>query len=138
MLLFLFLLVAIPVLAEPVPKKVENEVASAMQQWSEATVKRDRATLEKLLADDLTYTHSNGTTETKAAFLKAVFDSKTSYAKIHFLETEYRRYGKAVVALVRMDVHAADGAVTKLKVAHLWVKEPAGWQMHIRQASRLP
>jgi ketosteroid isomerase-like protein len=126
------------VLADPVPKKVENEIASAMQEWSEATVKRDKAALDRLLADDLVYTHSNGLTETKAAFLKAIFDNRSTYAKIHFIESEYRRYGDAVVALVRMDVHAADGGITKLKVAHVWAKAHGAWQMHVRQASRLP
>ena len=40
--------------------------------WTQAAVKQDEAALQCLLADDLTYSHANGRTQTKAEYIAAV------------------------------------------------------------------
>ena len=40
--------------------------------WTRAAVKQDEAALQRLLADDLTYSHANGRTQTKAEYIAAV------------------------------------------------------------------
>jgi ketosteroid isomerase-like protein len=50
------------------PKTVEA-VKATDRAWAAATVQGDAAALKNLLADDLTYTHSNGETDTKAVFM---------------------------------------------------------------------
>src|SRR6478672_11851269 len=44
----------------------EQELMRLEQAYNDAQVKRDRATLEQLWADDYLYTHSNGAVMTKA------------------------------------------------------------------------
>jgi len=49
--------------------KTVEAVKSADRAWADATVKGDAAALQNLLADDLTYTHSNGETDTKKIYV---------------------------------------------------------------------
>ena len=57
---------------------VTRELGRLEQAGSEATVKKDRAALERLYADDYSYIHSNGSVATKAQELADIVspDSK--------------------------------------------------------------
>ena len=51
-------------------QRTADSVKAAEKAWAAATVAGDEATLKNLLSDDLTYTHSNGETDTKAVFIQ--------------------------------------------------------------------
>jgi hypothetical protein len=59
-------------------------------------VKSDPATVAKLLADDLSYFHSNGAMETKADVLKGI-TGQVKYTAIKFETTNVRQYGNTVI-----------------------------------------
>ena len=77
--------------------KADQEVLAAMDAWKQATMKKDRAALEKILHNDLTYSHSSGKTETKAEVVEAVTTSKSTVEAIDFAETTVRIYGKTAL-----------------------------------------
>lgn len=62
--------------------KVEQQVLQAERDRFAAMVKGDRAALEKLLADDLTYIHSTALVETKEQFIKSVTSGTIDYVSI--------------------------------------------------------
>lgn len=119
----------------------EKEVRAAMDAWKQATLKRDRAGLDKLLHPDLTYSHSTGRTETKSDVLQSATAGKTIIEAIDFAEPpSVRVYGKT--ALVKGNVtirNTSDGKSTSipLSILHVWVKGSQGWQMVARQSTRL-
>jgi hypothetical protein len=115
----------------------EKAVLAAQRQYADAMVKGDTATLEKLLADDLSYTHSNVLMETKADVLKAISSGKTKYKSIDFKTTQVRQYGDTIVTNQGM-VFAQPERVNNVYVSMVWVKRPNGWQMVQRQATRYP
>lgn len=125
-----------------VSKKVETEVLAAQQSLMDATVKRDFAVIDKVLAEDLSYTHSTGTIETKAQFKAAIDKNRNNYLKIETHKTEVREYGKTVCVLARQDMHGknADGSanLSKLFILYVWMNESGQWKLHLRHASRLP
>src|SRR3979409_1027845 len=45
------------------------EIPTMEHQWNEARARADVTTLERILVDDWTVTHANGTTDTKARYL---------------------------------------------------------------------
>src|SRR5262249_62408460 len=47
----------------------EQEIRALEQLWNDARAKADVATLDRILADEWTVTHANGTTDTKARYL---------------------------------------------------------------------
>ena len=120
-------------------KKGGGDVMAAMNAWKEATIKRDTAALQNLLADDLSYTHSSGMNETKKQVLDGISSGKTKVKSIEWSNATVRNYRKT--AVVKADVKILnDGAAapTSLNVLFVWVQNAAGaWQMAARQAIRL-
>ena len=62
--------------------KSGEAVKAEEKLWASATVAGDEATLGQVLADDLTYTHSNGDTDTKAAFINNLKTGARKYQKL--------------------------------------------------------
>ena len=48
---------------------VEREIHAMEHQWNEARAKADVATLNRILVDDWTVTHNDGSTDTKTRYL---------------------------------------------------------------------
>jgi ketosteroid isomerase-like protein len=113
------------------------DVLAAMESWKQAVLKKDAAALDRLLHPDLTYSHSDGKTQTKADILKALPNTQS----ITFGESSVRVYGNA--ALVKGPVefvnNAANGATTtlNLSVLQVWLKGPNGWQLVARHSTKL-
>ena len=118
----------------------DKEVLNAMDNWRKAMIAKDGAALEKLYAPDLSYTHSSGKNETKAEAIAAVVNGKGKTEKIEFADSTVRVYGNTALVKCKVTLIAStDGkqATTNLNILHVWVKNPAGWQMAARQAIRL-
>jgi ketosteroid isomerase-like protein len=127
--------------AAGVNSKEEKDVLGAMDAWKQATMKKDRAALDKLLHPDLTYSHSSGMTQTKTDVLDAVTKGKSKVEAIDFSDTTVRIYGKTALVKGTVDItNSTDGKSTKshLSILHVWIKDGQGWQMVGRQATKLP
>jgi ketosteroid isomerase-like protein len=102
---------------------------------------KDRAALERVLHDDLTYSHSNTNNESKADVIRSVTTGKTTVEAIDFSDTTVRVYGNTALVKGKVVIrNNADGKSTtaNLNILHVWVKGPKGWQLVARQATRLP
>jgi ketosteroid isomerase-like protein len=119
--------------------KTEKEVLAALEAYKQAMLKKDTAALNKLLTDDLTYTHSNNLHEDKAAVLAAI---KTSAIEaIDFRDIKIRVYGNTALLVADADFRnntAGTVSVSKLNILHVFVKGNSGWQLAARQATRYP
>lgn len=134
------LLSAAVISAAVTDSKADKEVLAAMDAWKEATLKKDSGALEKLLHDDLTYSHSSGKTETKADVIKSVTTGKATVEAIDFSGATVRVYGNTALVKGKVDIrNSTDGKSTtaNLNILHVWLKGPHGWQMVARQATRL-
>jgi len=138
-LIWIFLSAAV-LSAAVADSKAEKEVLAAMDAWKQATMKKDRAALEKLLHDDLTYSHSSAMNQTKAEVVQSVTTGKATVEAINFSDTTVRVYGKTALVKGKVDItNNTDGKSTTahLNILHVWIKGPQGWQMVARQATRL-
>jgi Domain of unknown function (DUF4440) len=115
----------------------EKAVLAAEKQYANALVKADAATLEKLLADDLSYTHSSVKMETKADVIKGVTSGTSKYTAVEFKTTKVRQFGSTVITYHDMWFVHPD-SVSKVFVTMVWAKQPAGWQLVQREATKLP
>ncbi len=112
------------------------DVLSAMESWKQAVLKKDATALDRLLHPDLTYSHSDARTESKADILKAL--SNTQSIKIG--ESSVRVYGKTALVKGPMEfVIVTNGkpATISLNVLQVWLKGPKGWQLVARQSTRV-
>ena len=53
----------------------------------------DYAALDRLLADDLTYTHSTAKVDTKATYLELLLSGRTRYQSLEPADVQIRIYG---------------------------------------------
>src|SRR5262245_24156655 len=116
----------------------KSAVLAAEQAFVDAMIKRDKAALERLLADDLVYVHSSSKSETKAEVIQAVTSGSALYESIEFKETNVRQYGDVVITTHKAEIKTKQTGMSNLYVTHVWVKQKGGWQFASRHAARLP
>lgn len=133
------LLVGIP-LAQAAP--VDEAVAAKVEAFRTAQVEADAKAFGALAAPELSYSHSDGRVEDKAAFIAAATNGKSKFTKLEYRNPAIRVVGD--VATVRFNwvgeqTAVADGKVsnTNLHILMVWAKQGADWRLLARSATRL-
>lgn len=120
--------------------KSADDIKAAEKAWGAATVSGDAAALGNLLADDLTYTHSNGEVDNKAQYIGNLKGAR-KYHKIDFESIETRIYGNTAVSTCVAQIATSQngGAVNPahLKMLHVWVYQKGAWRLVAHQSLRL-
>lgn len=125
-------------LADQTSPSAAKSVAAAEKQWQQAVLSSDRSTLMSLMADDITYTHSNATTQTRQEFIESVVSGSTKYQTIDFKTTQMRQYGHAVISIHDTLIVTAQTGSSHLYITHVWSERNGRWQMVSRQATKIP
>ncbi|SNR34816.1 nuclear transport factor 2 family protein [Hymenobacter mucosus] len=147
--LLALLWLALPILAFAQSK---NDVAAVKQvealerQRFEAQVKKDYTILEKVFADDLVYTHSNGKQNNKQEYIQSIRDGKSQYDKIDVETLNVRAYNDGKAAVVNGTItitlpNKPDGTpnLAHLKYVVVQIKDPKkGWQVVLWQSQKQP
>ena len=119
----------------------EEELRLAEHSRVEALVNSDVARLEKLLGDDLTYTHSTGIKESKAEFLHRIQSGELKYESMqHENEVSARLYGDTGVltGTSRVKVRAQSQTLNlHIRFTEVWVKRSGTWQLVAWQATKI-
>jgi len=100
----------------------------------------DIATLDKLLADTLVYTHSYGGADGKTSYLDGVRAKKWVYRKIERPKENIQVHGDCAVVTGQVRIELlAEGKPKTLSSAYtnVWIKRPQGWQMVAWQSTPL-
>jgi ketosteroid isomerase-like protein len=87
--------------------------------------------LDRLVADDLTYTHSNGMVDTKASYLGALRDGVFRYTSVDLEDLQARSVGEAAVVTGRARVTTelkGGELVTSLRYTAVWAPIDGAWQ----------
>jgi ketosteroid isomerase-like protein len=134
----LLALLLLPVLATA--QDAREEVLAADARRFAAMIQGDQAALDRLLADDLTYTHSSGQLETKAQFLESLRSGKLRYLSAERSDVAVRLYGDTAVVTGRAEVKVSTGGeegVLPLRFTEVWVKSGGGWKLTAWQSTRI-
>jgi ketosteroid isomerase-like protein len=123
--------------AEPAPD-VKAAVLAAEQKWVDGVIHGDAATLEKLMARDIIYTHSSAKSQTRAEFIQAATSGSTKYTSIDFSDVVVRQYGHTVVITHKAVFKSVQNGESHLFVSEVWAEQNGGWMMVSRQATKLP
>jgi hypothetical protein len=76
---------------------VEQELMKLEQASLDASLKKDRAALERLLADDYVYTHSNGVVQTRAQEIAETMSGDLKLTSNSITDMTVRVFGDAAV-----------------------------------------
>jgi ketosteroid isomerase-like protein len=121
--------------------KPEDDVKAAMEAWKTAVINKDKATLEKLMHRDITYSHSSALMETRDQAIAAFMAPTMTYKALDMSDTTYRTFGNTVLVQTKLTVKNAQKGVDNtlnLSALMVWVKDQGRWQMVARQTTRFP
>jgi ketosteroid isomerase-like protein len=114
-------------------------------QRFQAMEKNDFAALDRLLADDLVYTHSSGAVDSKAAYIDSLKSGRARYLRIVPEDLKVRALGDTVLihgkgAFTLETNTSGQKAENKFTLSFLdvWQKRKGAWQMIAWQSARLP
>ena len=119
----------------------ETAVVNIEKERFAALVSKDYAYLDKVLADDLYYCHSNGHIGTKSSFVQSIKDGKLTYQEMVPEELKVRIYGKTAVITGQCAAKVLSNGQqlnTRFRFTDVYVKNKAGWQMVSWQSLRIP
>jgi ketosteroid isomerase-like protein len=138
---WILLLAAATVLPAATPDaKTEKDIMAAMQTYRQGIMKKDAGALQKVLSEDLVYTHSSNQHQDKAALIESLKGASAT-EDIVFKNLKVNVYGNTAVVVGDVDFHMDTNgtkSVNHLNVLHVLVKGPEGWQLTARQATKYP
>jgi ketosteroid isomerase-like protein len=133
----LLTLMAAPVFAQ---SKDEQAVAAAVESLRKAMVDPDKASLDALVLDDLTYGHSNGLVQDKAAFEDALLSKSSVFVSIDLTAQTVKVVGNTAWVRHTLTATTNDGGkpgTTHLSVLLVWLKQKGQWRLLARQAVKI-
>ncbi|QRG06950.1 nuclear transport factor 2 family protein [Xanthobacter dioxanivorans] len=107
-----------------------------------AMLDADIPTLDALLADQLVYTHSNATVDSKASYLAKVADKYFDYLEITHPEEQIIRHGSTVLVIGRMTARVLMEGKTERRLNNrtltVWIAEGDAWRVAAFQPTPIP
>ena len=120
--------------------KDEKAVADAVEQLRNAMVNGDKATLEKLTEEKLSYGHSSGHIDDKKVFVEKLTNGSSDFVTIDLSEQTISISDKVAVVRHTLNAKTNDGGKpgeVHIKVLLIWQKGKDGWKLLARQAIKI-
>jgi hypothetical protein len=136
---FFLLFLIIPIVA-PGQTAVKEKLEQIERQRFEAMVNKDFGFLEKVLSEDLIYTHSNGLQETKTELIKNIQTGKLVYRSISPEQINVRLFKKCAVLNGIINVNVVlDGRDVNIRLRYLntYIRQKGDWRLVAWQSARL-
>jgi Domain of unknown function (DUF4440) len=103
-----------------------------------AMVTKNIAVLDALLADDLSYTHSGGSTDTKASFITLIKE-RGRYLGVDYSNTQVISWsGNSVVVRGTAQIRLEATPSYYVLFMDVWALREGAWKMVAWQATRVP
>ena len=120
--------------------KDEAAVAAAVEALRKAMVDGNKAALEKITLNDLSYGHSGGKIEDKATFVQAIASGASDFVTIELTEQTIKVTGDVAIVRHKLAADTNDGGkpgTVKLAILTVWKKQGKEWKLLARQAVKL-
>ena len=120
----------------------EDAVAKNVEAFRAAQFAADAKTLDGLCAPELSYSHSDGRVEDRAAFVANASDGKSKFLSLAYQDISVRVVGDAAIVRfhwVGESQAAADGkkTATNLHILMNWQKQGPDWKLLSRASTKL-
>jgi ketosteroid isomerase-like protein len=120
----------------------EDAVAKNVEAFRAAQFAADAKSLDGLCAPELSYSHSDGRVEDKAAFVTNATDGKSKFLSLAYQDVSVRVVGTAAIVRFRWlgeTQAAADGkkSATNLHILMNWQKQGPDWKLLSRASTKL-
>lgn len=119
----------------------EKKLLEAVENLREAMLNGNRTALEDIAADNLSYWHSSGKEENKAAFVESLVTGKSDFVTIDLSDQSLKISGDVATVHHTLSAKTNDGGVpgeVKIGVLLVFQKIDGQWKLFARQAFKLP
>ena len=116
----------------------ETELLRLDDERFHAMTATDTAALERLISDDIVYTHSSGRLDTKKSLIASIASGTVKYRRINRKEVAASvRDGFAMLTgAVEIDVETGGRVLNlNLRFCNVWERTPKGWQQILWQST---
>jgi len=131
------LLHSAPTQAEAADETALNQAVEALRK---ASLVPDKAKLEQLFSDQMSYGHSSGKVENKAEVINGMVNRKSVVKSLDFPELKIAVVGNSGVArhlYVSESEMEGKPTSTKIGVLQVWQKQDGNWKLLARQGYKL-
>jgi ketosteroid isomerase-like protein len=119
----------------------QSAVSDAVAALTKAMLAADRARLEALVSDNLSYGHSGGVIQDKKDFVEVIASKKTIYKSIELSKQTIAIAGNNAIVRHAWESESGTGDgkwnVSKINVMQVWQKDAGGWRLLARQAFKV-
>lgn len=141
LLLILLMAAAVPSLTlAQAPLSVEQAVMHLEQERVDALIRGDLTTLDRILADDFIYTHSNARVESKQQLFDALKSGAFKYEEVKHSDLKAQVYGDTVVLRGKSDLKIKANNLPlafQIRFLGVYVKANGRWQLTTWQSTRV-
>lgn len=119
---------------------LQAEVIVKTASLSSALVAKDSVGLSKLLADEVTYGHTNGLIQTKAELVRSVMSGEQDYKSIEPGDMRVRIYENTGVVTMKTKVamlYNRNPLDLSMFVTLVWIRNGSNWKLVARQSVKL-
>jgi ketosteroid isomerase-like protein len=118
-------------------------IVDAERTWAKAVVENDFETLERVLADDLYYSHSNFLEDTKRSYIDKLKSGEARYYVLDIESTKVQLVDEKTALAMSVAVYETKGTdgerhKATLKTLHVFRKNDGHWQLTAHQSARKP
>lgn len=120
--------------------KEETAVAQAVDKLKALMIDPDKGKLEAITADGLSYGHSSGKLENKAAFIDALVSGTSDFKSIELSDQTITVVDNTALVRHKLVGETMDNGKPgqpKLSVLLVWVKHKGDWKLLARQAVKI-
>lgn len=103
------------------------------------TINKDIGALDKLLADDFVYIHSNAKKDNKGSFINALLSGATAYRQIDTRITDTRDFGDTVLLIGEADLTVSlygERKAFEVRFTAAYACRGGEWQMALWQSTK--
>lgn len=129
-------------LTAPVAARIIAAVRAADDERLAATKSGERARLDAIFSDELTYAHSSGLVDNKASYINSLVSKRTIYESFDYKQRDFKVAGPGVVIMRgRVFIKATENggrSDNDLNFLAVWREENGQWRFYAWQSSKMP
>ena len=118
----------------------EMKVSETMETLRKAMIDPDKAVLERIIHEDLSYGHSSGLIETKTMLIESLVSNNSDFKTMDLTEQTVKVVGKTAIVRHKLMAETANKGVpstAKLNVLLIFTKAKGEWKLLARQAAKI-
>ncbi|VVN79460.1 nuclear transport factor 2 family protein [Pseudomonas fluorescens] len=122
------------------PEQDAGKIVTALEMLRRrAMIEPDMEFLERIYSSDLTYSHSDGKSDSKGSYLQGMREGVWIYKSLQSEQEQVRIFGDCAVinGLIEMDVIIrGEALILNSRYISVWRNGDSGWQMIAWQSTR--